>query len=149
MSSKPCQEQISRLGRYTEMQYILLGDLREVLESRSGLAERNWMLTILDALLDTLPTQFSLMEEGGYMTEVLDAFPNWENEVEELRLEHTTLCDQLSELRSRVAEGSQYKQVAQIVRDELAAWMKCLQNHNHQECRLFQTSVNLEVGVGD
>ena len=62
MSDTPRQDQVSQLGRYTQMQYILLGDLREVLESRPGLSERNWMLTILDALLETLPTQFSLRE---------------------------------------------------------------------------------------
>ena len=120
-------DQISQLGRYAEMQYILLGDLREVLESRPGLAERNWMLTILDALLDTLPTHFSLKEEGGYKP----------------------LVKTLDELRTRVAEGSQYKQVAQVVCDDLDSWMKRLQQHERTECQLFQDSVNLEVGVGD
>ncbi len=142
-------DQISQLGRYAEMQYILLGDLREVLESRPGLAERNWMLTILDALLDTLPTHFSLKEEGGYMTEVVEAFPYWEPTVERLRSEHKPLVKTLDELRTRVAEGSQYKQVAQVVCDDLDSWMKRLQQHERTECRLFQDSVNLEVGVGD
>ena len=149
MSDTPRQDQVSQLGRYTQMQYTLLGDLREVLESRPGLSQRNWMLTILDALLETLPTQFSLREEGGYMTEVLEAFPYWEDEVEKLRSEHTTLCSSLQDLRDRVHAGSQYKQIAEVLRSELAAWMKCLNDHNSHECRLFQTSVNLEVGCGD
>lgn len=138
------------LGQYTEMNYILLGDLREILESRRpGLAERNWLLTILDALLESLPAQFSLKEQGGYMTEVLEAFPYWENEVERLRSEHTPLVETLSDLRERVATGSEYKQVAQIVRDDLADWMERLMKHNSTECRLYQTAINLEVGVGD
>lgn len=149
MSRKQSTNPISQLGRYAEMQYILLGDLREVLESRPGLAERNWMLTILDALLDTLPKHFSLREEGGYMTEVLKEFPYWEPAVEQLRSEHQPLVQTLSELRERVASGSRYKQVAQVVRDDLASWMAQLQRHENIECRLFQDSMNLEVGVGD
>lgn len=149
MSNAPLQNQVSQLGRYTEMQYILLGDLREVLESRPGLSERNWMLTILDALLETLPAQFDLREQGGYMTDVLEAFPYWENEVEQLRSEHGTLCTTLQDLRNRVNAGSQYKQVAEVVRTELASWIQCLRNHNRHECRLFQNAVNLEIGCGD
>lgn len=137
------------LGYYTEMQYILLGDLREVLEGGPTLAERNWLLTILDALLETLPTQFDLKEEGGYLSEVLEAFPYWEPQVEELRREHGPLCESLQTLRDRVFTGSEYKQVAQVVRDDLRDWMERLTHHDSVECRLFQDAVNLEVGVGD
>jgi hypothetical protein len=149
MSQKTPEIVVSKLGQYSQMQYILLGDLREVLESRSTLSERNWMLTILDALLETLPTQFSLKEEGGYMTDVLEDFPSWGSQVESLRCEHGPLCEQLSDLRDRVASGSQYKQVAETVRAELADWMNCLQNHDQKECSLFLNAANLEVGVGD
>jgi len=137
------------LGYYTEMQYILLGDLREVLEGTPSLSERNWLLTILDALLETLPTQFDLKEEGGYLSEVLDAFPYWQSQVEQLRQEHGPLCESLQKLRDRIFSGSEYKQVAEVVRDDLREWMERLTRHDTKECRLFQDSVNLEVGVGD
>lgn len=141
--------QLTELRRYTEMQYILLGDLRELLEGRPGLNQRNWLLTTLDALLETLPAQFSLKEEGGYMTEVTDEFPSWQTSVDELQREHEPLCETLQELRDRVAVGSAYKQVAQIVRDDLTQWMNRLMNHEAKETQLFFNSVNLEVGVGD
>ncbi|MFK7818407.1 MAG: hemerythrin domain-containing protein [Planctomycetaceae bacterium] len=149
MSRKTPKIVVNKLGQYTQMQYILLGDLREVLESRPTLSERNWMLSILDALLDTLPTQFSLREEGGYMTDVLEDFPSWGSQVERLRCEHGPLCDQLRTLRDRVASGSQYKQVAETVRFELRDWMACLQDHEQKECSLFLTAANQEIGVGD
>lgn len=149
MSNTTHGQGISQLGRYTEMNYILLGDLREALDSSLGLAERNWLLSILDALLQSLPAQFSLKEEGGYMEEVLDAFPYWDRQVEQLRSEHAPLVETLTVLRGRIATGSEFKQVAQIVKDDLADWMERLFRHESRECRLFQNAMNVEVGVGD
>lgn len=137
------------LGQFTEMQYILMGDLRELLETPVSKFQRNWLLTILDALLETLPQQFRIKEEGGYMTEVVEAVPYWDAEVEKLRGEHGPLCETLRDLRTRVAEGSQFKEVAEIVRLDLQRWVERMTAHDHHESQLFQNSVNLEIGVGD
>ncbi len=43
------------LEDYTALEYILLGDLRDLLEEPADHFTRSWLVAVLDALLDTLP----------------------------------------------------------------------------------------------
>ena len=149
MREFPSTQTRSQLGRYSELEYILLGDLRELLESRPSREHRAWLLAILDALLETLPEEFSLKEAGGYMADVLDTFPHWEDEVRNMQREHEPLCASLAELRERVASGNDYRRIARLVGQDLREWMERLLHHNREECRLFQAAANLEIGGSD
>src|SRR5579872_2956860 len=59
------------LDHYSSLEYILLGDLRDLLEEPVDDESRKWLLAVLDTLLDTLPREFDLEDEDGYMSEVL------------------------------------------------------------------------------
>ena len=98
----------AKLRRYTELEYILIGDLRDLLEEPLEDENIGWLLTVLDALLDTLPVEFELKEEGGYLEEVLEEFPNWPVHVSNLRNNHEHLCGSLQELRDRIATQTPY-----------------------------------------
>jgi hypothetical protein len=135
------------LAEYCTLEYILLGDLRVLLEQ--PVSERTWLLAVLDALLDTLPRQFDLKEENGYLTEVTQSYPNWADKVDELQCEHAQLFAMLKQLRARIVAQGSYLSLAHSVRDELREWIATLVAHHRTENRLLQTAVNLEVGCGD
>ena len=137
------------LKRYTEYEYLLLGDLRDLLEEPVDRQNRRWLLAVVDALLQTLPAEFELREEGGYLSEVLDEYPNWYSQVEHLRAEQTDLCERLRDLRGRLAAHSELDSVRNMLRIELRDWMKRLIAHNRHESRLLHTAINPEVGTGD
>lgn len=130
-------------------EYILLGDLSDLLEEPADKHTRHWLLAILDALLDTLPREFQLKASNGYLSEVLDEFPSWYRHVESLRVEHEILFANLRDLREHIADHRRYEEAADRARAELRDWMTRLTAHHRHENRLIQTALNLEVGTGD
>jgi len=67
------------LEDYAAMEYILLSDLRDLLEEPADDMTRKWLRAVLDALLKTLPWELELQDAGGYLSEVLEQYPNWYN----------------------------------------------------------------------
>ena len=137
------------LKRYTELEYILVGDLRDILEDPIDDDNLRWILAVLDALLDTLPVEFELKRQGGYLREVLERHPNWLCHVTTLESQHRRLCRKLRELRNRLDDPAEVQTAAQQLKSELNEWTDGFEAHNKQEVQLLQTAMNLEVGVGD
>lgn len=137
------------LREYETLEYLLIGDLRDLLEEPPSEESCRWILAVIDALLDMLPHEFALEERGGYMNEVLDEYPSWEPLVDELRFEHGSLYAGLEQLRNYVACNAPFAEIAHEVRRDLRDWMKRLVAHNRHETRLLQTALTLEVGAGD
>jgi hypothetical protein len=137
------------LDQYSSLEYILLGDLRDVLEEPADRESRRWLVAILDALLETLPREFDLEDADGYMAEVLERYPNWSAQVERLHRDHDLLFFKLKELRGRIERDTWIAPIASEVRRDLREWILKLIAHNRSENRLVQTAMNLEVGTGD
>ena len=137
------------LEEYTALEHILLGDLRDVLQEPSDEQTRHWMRVILDALLKTKQREFELQQDGGYLSEVLEQFPNWDGQVAQLRREHEELFLQLRDLRRRLDHPQAFVEIAETVRRELRDWMALLRAHQRRTRRIVQTAFNLDVGVGD
>ena len=137
------------LEHYSSLEYILLGDLRDVLEERPDPESRRWLIAVLDALLETLPREFDLEDSDGYMIEVLERYPSWSSQVERLYRDHDLLFAKLKELRGRVECDNWIAPIANEVRRDIRDWTLKLIAHRRSETRLVQTAMNLEVGVGD
>jgi hypothetical protein len=138
-----------RLEEYAALEYILLGDLRDLLEEPSDRYTRPWLIAVLDALLDTLPREMAIKESAGYLSEVLDEYPSWYRHVEELQNEQRLAFLALQMLRDRLDTPQSYEHDAARVRGALRQWMTRLTAQHRRENRLLQTAMNLEVGVGD
>jgi len=137
------------LEEYSTLEYILLGDLRDLLQEPADEETCRWLLAVLDALLETLPREFDLKQQDGYLLEVLENYPNWSGAVERLQIEHTELFLKLKELRGRISQRISFAEIADEARRELKDWMLTLIAYHRHENRLLQTALNLEVGVGD
>ncbi|HEV3302009.1 MAG TPA: hypothetical protein VG055_20310 [Planctomycetaceae bacterium] len=137
------------LEDYTALEYILLGDLRDLLEEPADQYTRRWLVAVLDALLETLPLQMALKESRGYLNEVLDEYPSWYRHVEELQNEQRLLELSLQALRDRLETDGPYERVAMRVNSTVRQWMNRLTAHRRHETRLLQTAMNLECGCGD
>jgi hypothetical protein len=137
------------LEDYAAFEYILLGDLGDLLEEPVDKNTRRWLVAVLDALVDTLPREFQLKSSNGYLSEVLDEYPSWYRHVESLRVEHEELYANLRDLREQIVVRNEYEEAADRVRRDLRDWMERLVAHHRHEKRLLQTALNLEVGTGD
>lgn len=131
------------------LEYILLGDLRDLLEEEPSEQTSKWLVAILDTLLDTLPRELAIKSRDGYLEDVLEAHPHWEAQVQQLHAEYKLLCVRLEAFRDQLVSRTPYASIAAQLREDLSEWMTALQNHHRQETQLLQTAVNLEVGGGD
>ena len=139
-----------QLEGYSALEYILLGDLRDLLEEQPPDEETcRWLVVVLDALLETLPRELNLKEQDGYLSEVLESYPNWSDQVDRLRAEHEAVFADLQRLRGQIERRTTFAEIADEVRRGLRDWMLAVIAYHRHEKRLVQTAVNLEIGVGD
>ena len=131
------------------LEYILLGDLRDLLEEPTDEENCRWLVVILDGLLEAKKREFELQEDGGYLEDVLEQVPNWEPQVGQLRREHHELFANLRKLRDRVGSRMSFETVADTVRADLRDWMTLLQRHHRHTRRIVQSAFSFDIGVGD
>ncbi|MCA8983549.1 MAG: hypothetical protein KDA76_07300 [Planctomycetaceae bacterium] len=149
MSGRELTYEHMNLRQLSELEYILLGDLRDVLEEDSTEENRKWLSMLVDALLRTLPREFILREEGGYLEEIVMNCPELDSSVQQLQEEHITLCSQLRSLATRLHGTTDFQVEADSLKRQLGAWMNCLQAHNRHEERLVQQAYQQDTGGGD
>lgn len=137
------------LQQITELDYILLGDLRDVLHEEMTEQTRKWLIAIVETLLKTVPEEFRLREQGGYLEHVLECRPTLNGEVQKLRLEHATLVDQLKQLETRLVSDQKFCDIAEQLRHDLQEWSNAVIAHHRHETRLSQSAINTELGGGD
>ena len=132
---------------YSRLEYLLLGDLRAILDEPEDARDSKWLLAVLDSLVDTIPREFELREEGGYMAELVEREPCLADVVGALRAEHARIFSMLADLRRRVGLALDTTAIADQLSMELRDWMMLLMKHNRRERSLFQSAYNLDVGV--
>ena len=141
------------LEEISALEYILLGDLLDLLEEADGDAEAwKWISKVLDILLKAMPREFELQDEGGYLEEVLEEHPNWQGQVRDLYQERCDLLMKLDELRTRMQDSQplqQMKQLASELRDELRDWITSYIAHQRHERRILQDAFNNDIGAAD
>lgn len=137
------------MARVATLEYLLLGDLRELLEEAPAGDNQHWLFAVLDTLLETLPREFSLEEADGYLSEVLREYPCWYRKVAHLQEQHHSLYAELRKLREELAHSRRLGSAARRVRAALQDWTKRLKEHHRREQELVLTAVTLEVGAGD
>lgn len=126
----------------------LVEQLRELLDRSNDNPSASAPGPILDGFLETLPREFALEESDGYMSEVLEAYPNWSEHVQGLRRDHENLVTELRRLRDKAGDAVPGELAAET-RQELRDWMMSLLSHHRHERRLFQQTFNLDIGAED
>lgn len=132
------------------LEYILLGDLLDLLEEADGDESAwKWISEVLDTLLKTMPREFELQDQGGYLEEVLEEHPNWQSQVKNLYDERCELLVKLTELQTRMKAARPLRKIAGELRHDLRDWIASYIAHQRHERRLFQDAFNNDIGAAD
>ena len=127
-------------GRGT-LEYLLLGDLVELLEEGYDEENRRWLLVVLDGLLDAIPTEGRKGRIAG-VRGILPRSQHLQNRLTRLELEHDELMSQLRRLRNRVAwRLSLLDEVAAEVCRDLQTWLDSFMAFCNREARLERQAV--------
>lgn len=137
------------INEVSSLEYILLGDLRDVLEEPPDDVTVRWLNAVVDALFDILSREIAMQDDGGYLREVLDCDPNWDRYVKRLASERRMIYQQLRTLRTDLRTSADHTEARLALRDSLRDWMMSLTAFHRHERRLVQTAFNLDVGTGD
>lgn len=98
-------------------EYLLLGDLRLLLEEPIGPDTNRWLLATLDMILASRPRP-----SQSTIAPLLMRSP-WEDESERLWQERSTLYEKLQRLRDRIAHRAPYALLANEIRCDLTDLM--------------------------
>ncbi len=140
----------SSLADFVALEYILLGDLRDLLEEPQPDEQTvHWIGAVLDALLEALPREMELKSEGGYLQPVLEQFPNWAPLIGDLASEKESLFQKLGELRLQMDHPDIFELLVLEIRQDLQEWMNLWTAHLRHERRIMQSAFTLDVGCGD
>ena len=133
-------------ARYSVLEYLLIGDLRDLLEESPDDETRRWLLAVLEELLDLLPNEFEYEDQGGYLADVCEQNPNWSNAVDRLHREHEELYFNLLDLRNRIANEESFDFIADEVKPKLGRWIEAAQRHRDREQQLVVSSFDTTFG---
>ncbi len=133
-------------ARYSVLEYLLIGDLRDLLEEPADNESRRWLLAVLEELLDLLPNEFEFEDQGGYLADVCERNPNWASQVDRLHHEHERLYFSLLELRNRIASEQSFDFIADEVKPMLSRWVDAAQRHRDREQQLLVQSYDVTFG---
>ena len=130
-----------------ELMYLLLGDLRELLQERPR-SEVHCvaLLATLDRLIDVVsdvPLAESLEDE---FTDVLSHCPHLSEHVELLALAERRDSLRLATVRHSMTSDRYTARTAECIVRELTEWMGSYCQHRAQERRLIQMAANREIG---
>jgi len=145
-SSRNHSGTLEAIKRCYDLEYLLLGDLRQFLDDPVTPDTRQGLVVTLDRLLDHLPLQLELVSEEGYMSEVLEEFPNWHRQIEALLGENMSCISRLRELRRRVANELPFSAVGREVSFKLRKWMESLETIREREVQILQNAFALDLG---
>ncbi|MEQ9409268.1 MAG: hypothetical protein RIK87_16145 [Fuerstiella sp.] len=150
MSNRFHTSQIRSLADCNEFQYLLLGDILDLLEETPDESTKRWLLEVLNVLIDLMPRERRLHEDGGgYMVEVLEEFPGWNRQVMRMHLKKLHLDYALRELRNRIRDEASWVAVADQVSSELREWMQLFKDLHRAEASLMLDAMLLDIGSGD
>ncbi len=138
------------LANISALEYILLGDLRDLLEEATHDAVAwKWIAAIVDTLLEKMPVEFELQDCGGYLEEVLEEHPNWQDQVQVLYSERCELFKKLSELQEQMKQSRSVTKITNELQHDLRDWMNLYTAHQRHERRIVQNAFNYDIGAAD
>ena len=140
--------QFCTLADCNEFQYLLLGDVRDLLEEAPDPSTKKWLLAVLDVLVEMMPHERRLHEiQGGYLSDVLDDFPDWTSQVMELHSQKVKLDYSLRELRNRIRSERSWAAIADQVSSELRDWIIAFRELHRAEASLIVKAMLMDIGV--
>ena len=134
-------------GTLNALEYLLLGDLRELLEEPETEQTRHALPVLVNGLLDNRLHHSQLKGNGAYLSGVLEKWPNRQSDIDLLRCEKATRYSALETLRSQILRGLPSATTTNNLRHDVQHLMRLVVAIHQHETRPVQTAFNF-VGAG-
>ena len=126
--------------------WLLVGDIREMLQDHLDEEAIRWLKPILDALILAMCEQTELTNEEGWYDDLLGSFPHLVSRVARLENEQTELCKSLRNLRREIEQDLPLDRLVVQIERELSDWVNLMIEHSRREAALLQGAWYSEFG---
>ena len=103
----------------TSLTWLLVGDIREMLQDHLDEEAIRWLHPILDALIGAMSEQSELTSREGWYDDLVGSFPHLISRVAKIEAEQTELCRSLRRLRNRIDRALPVSRLAAEIEADL------------------------------
>ena len=147
MNHRPIHQMtVEPSGTLNALEYLLLGDLRELLEEPETAQTRHALPVLLNGLLDNRLHHSQLKGNGACLSDVLEKWPNRQSDIDLLRCEKATCYSALETLRSQILRGLPSATITNQLRHDVQHVLRLVVAIHQHETRPVQTAFNFDVG---
>jgi len=136
----------NQMQQGTTLTWLLVGDIREMLQDHLDEEALRWLRPVLDSLIRTMCEETQQAEEQGWFDDVLEPCPHLSKQVAEIEAEQRELCKSLEHLRHRIDMDLPLARLASELEGDLADWVHLMMEHNRREGELMQDALYTEIG---
>ncbi len=130
----------------TTLTWLLVGDIREMLQDHLDEDAIRWLRPVLDALIAAMGEQAEPTNCEGWYDDVVGSFPHLISRVAKIEAEQTELCRSLRELRHHIERDLTLSRLTKEVEADLANWVDLMMTHGRRERVLLQDVWYTEIG---
>ena len=147
MNRRPIHQMtIEPPGTLNALEYLLLGDLRELLEEPETAQTRHALPVLLNGLLDNRWHHSQLKGNGASLSDVLEKWPNRQSDIDLLRCERATCYSALETLRSQILRGLLSATITNKLRHDVQHVLRLVVAISQHQTRPRQTAFDSDVG---
>ena len=130
----------------TTLTWLLVGDIREMLQDHLDDEAIRWLKPILDSLIGAMCEQSELHFSDGLYDDLLGTFPHLITRVAGIEAEQNELCRSLRELRNGIERDIPLQRLAAEIEEGLGDWVNLMTSHSRREAVLLQDVWYTEIG---
>ena len=130
----------------TTLTWLLVGDIREMLQDHRDDEAIRWLKPVLDSLIRAMCEQSELHFSDGLYDDLLGTFPHLITRVAGIEAEQNELCRSLRELRNGIERDIPLQRLAADIEEGLGDWVNLMTSHSRREAVLLQDVWYTEIG---
>lgn len=137
----------SALKESCDLEYLLIDDIRTLLNEEFALQTRSSLLLLLNRLIRNLPNVLELSSDKGYyLNAAHERRPNWSREINALYQANMDCVSSLSLVRDCLEKDTPIDAISKEVEQRLRHWIKSLAAIRCRESTMLQEAFTLDIG---
>ena len=142
--SKTTAKQNSMLKESCDLEYLLIGDIRTLLEEKFDSQTRSSLLVLINRLILNLPDVLELSSEEGYLNIVAERRPSWSRQINALHQANLDCVSSLTLVRDGLENDTPIAAISKEL--ELRNWIKSFSAMRCQESTMLQEVFTIDLG---
>ena len=139
-------ESRSLLTAACDLEYLLIGDIRTLLEEKFDSQTRSSLLVLMNRLILSLPDVLELSSKKGYLNIVIERRPSWSRQINAMYQANLDCVSSLTLVRDDLENDTPKAAISKELELKLRNWIKSFSAMRCQESTMLQEAFTLDLG---